>query len=143
MIAMGEQGYIQATRKILESAAVLKEEIRKIPDLHILGNPLWVIAFGSTTLDIYRVMDCLSADGWSLNGLHKPSCVHLCVTLRHAQPGIIERFIRDLRKAVAMVKSQPEVEGGMAPVYGLAATLPVRSVVAGLLERYMDLLYKL
>jgi hypothetical protein len=30
----------------------------------------------------------------------------------------------------------------MAPVYGLAATLPVRSVVGDLLEIYMDALYK-
>jgi sphinganine-1-phosphate aldolase len=30
----------------------------------------------------------------------------------------------------------------MAPVYGMAATLPVRAIVGDMLERYMDLLYK-
>jgi hypothetical protein len=30
----------------------------------------------------------------------------------------------------------------MAPVYGMAATMPVRSLVGDMLERYMDLLYK-
>jgi hypothetical protein len=31
----------------------------------------------------------------------------------------------------------------MAPVYGLAASLPLRGVVSDILERYVDTLYKL
>ena len=30
----------------------------------------------------------------------------------------------------------------MAPVYGLAANLPLRGLVSGLLERYLDRLYR-
>ena len=44
--------------------------------------------------------------------------------------------------AVAEVKKAPEVEGGMAPVYGMAATLPLRGVVSNILKAYMDVLYK-
>ena len=47
----------------------------------------------------------------------------------------------DLREAVSIVKANPEESGGMAPVYGLAATLPARGVVGDLLKRYIDLLY--
>lgn len=142
MLSIGQEGYLAATKKILETAAKIKDGIRQMPDLQILGDPLWVIAFSSKTLDIYRVMDYLTAKKWSLNGLHKPSCLHICVTLRHTQPGIAERFIEDLNAAVAHIKANPDSTGGMAPVYGLAATLPVRSVVGDLLERYMDALYK-
>jgi hypothetical protein len=77
-----------------------------------------------------------------LNGLHKPSCVHLCVTLRHTQPGVAERFIDDLTSAVEEVKLNPDEQGGMAPVYGMAATLPMRGMVSDLLKRYIDTLYK-
>jgi len=56
---------------------------------------------------------------------------------------VAERFVRDLKQAVAETKAQPDTEGGMAPIYGMAATLPVRSVVADLLKRYLDLLYKI
>ena len=79
---------------------------------------------------------------WNLNGLHKPSCVHFCVTLRHAQPGVAGRFLDDLSEAVEFVKKNPGAEGGMAPVYGMAATVPVRGLVGDLLERYMDTLYE-
>jgi hypothetical protein len=30
----------------------------------------------------------------------------------------------------------------MAPVYGMAATLPLRGVVSNILKAYMDVLYK-
>jgi glutamate/tyrosine decarboxylase-like PLP-dependent enzyme len=142
MLATGANGYMAATQKILEAAAMIKKGIQEIPDLHILGNPLWVIAFGSQTLDIYQVMDYMVSKNWSLNGLHHPSCVHICVTLRHTQPGVAERFIDDLKAAVDAVHKNPVRDEGLAPIYGMAANLPVRSLVGRLLERYIDLLYK-
>ena len=97
MVSIGQNGYRDATRRILETAARIKAGIREIPDLYVLGDPLWVIAMASRRLDIYRIMDVMGRKGWSLNGLHRPSCVHLCVTLRHTQPGAAARFLTDLR----------------------------------------------
>jgi sphinganine-1-phosphate aldolase len=142
MISTGEQGYLEAAGKILETAATIRAGVEAIPELRVLGDPLFVIAFASDSLDIYRVMDVMAQKNWSLNGLHRPSAVHLCVTLRHTQPGVAERFLDDLRAAVETVKAQPAGQGGMAPVYGLAASLPLRGVVSELLKRYLDLLYK-
>ncbi len=142
MMDMGEQGYTDATKRILETGAAIRRGIEEIPDLQVLGNPLWVIAFASETLDIYRIMDYMTERKWSLNGLHKPSCVHICVTLRHTQPGVAERFINDLKAAVEHVKANLDEEGGMAPVYGMAATIPLRGMVRDMLKRYIDLLYK-
>ena len=57
---------------------------------------------------------------------------------------IKENFLEDLSKAVEYVnKKQLPEEKGMAPVYGMAATLPLRTVVSDLLKSYMDLYYKL
>jgi hypothetical protein len=108
----------------------------------VLGDPLFVIAFGSEAVDIYKVLERMSERGWSLNGLHKPAAVHLCVTLRHTQPGVAERFLEDLRAAVEHVKAHPAEKGTMAPVYGMAASVPFRGMVSDLLKKYMDLLYK-
>ena len=142
MLSMGEQGYLTATAKILNVAEQLKKGIAQIPDLRVCGNPLWVIAFASDSLDIYRIMDFMTKRNWNLNGLHKPPCVHLCVTLRHTQPGVIPRFLRDIKAAVKHVRENPKESGGMAPIYGMAANLPVRSVVGDILRRYLDVLYK-
>ena len=142
MVATGDDGYLEATRRILETGAAIRDGIAAIPRLRVLGDPLWVIAFDAATLDIYRVLEQMTARGWSLNGLHRPPAVHLCVTLRHTEPGVADRFLADLRASVAEVESQPAGEQGMAPVYGLAATLPFRGVVHDLLKRYLDLLYR-
>lgn len=142
MTSIGAQGYLSATRKILETAAFIKQGIREIPELRLLGDPLFVIAFASDTLDIYKVLEVMSHKKWSLNGLHKPSCVHLCVTLRHTQPGVAERFLSDLREAVAYVKAHPEEKGSMAPVYGMAASVPMRGLVSDMLKQYLDLIFK-
>jgi glutamate/tyrosine decarboxylase-like PLP-dependent enzyme len=142
MLSLGEEGYLRATRQILETAEQIKEGLRAIPELYILGDPMWVIAFASENINIYQVMDNMARKGWSLNGLHKPSCIHLAVTLRHTQPGVAERFLADLQESVAKVKANPEQTSGMAPVYGLAATLPARGVISDLLKRYIDLLYE-
>jgi glutamate/tyrosine decarboxylase-like PLP-dependent enzyme len=142
MVSMGEQGYLEATRRILEAATTLKQGIHAIPELHVLGDPLFVIAFGSASLDVFKVMERMGERGWNLNGLHKPAAVHLCVTLRHTQPGVAERFLEDLRAAVEHVKAHPGEKGTMAPVYGMAASVPFRGMVSDLLKKYMDLLYK-
>lgn len=142
LVSMGEQGYLDATRRILETAALIRRGIEAMPDLRVLGDPLWVIAFTSDTLDIYRVMDAMARRGWSLNGLHRPSCVHICVTLTHTRPGVAVRFLADLEQSIKEVKATPHAEGGMAPVYGMAATIPAPELVDDLLKRYVDVLYR-
>jgi glutamate/tyrosine decarboxylase-like PLP-dependent enzyme len=142
LTSIGAQGYLDATKKILATADLIKQGVREIPELRVLGDPLFVIAFASDTLDVYKVMEAMSRKKWSLNGLHKPTCVHLCVTLRHTQPGVAERFVEDLREAVAYVKSHPEEKGRMAPVYGMAATMPMRGLVSDMLKKYLDLMFK-
>ncbi len=142
MVATGEQGYLDATRRILQTAATIRLGIESIPELRVLGDPLWVIAFASKTVDVYRVMDRMAERGWNLNGLQHPAAVHICVTLRHTRPGIAERFVADLGEAVGHVRTNPPAKGGIAPVYGTAARMPLRGLVGDMLKKYVDLLYK-
>jgi glutamate/tyrosine decarboxylase-like PLP-dependent enzyme len=143
MLSMGEAGYLRATRSILETAVMVRKGIEAIPDLRIIGDPLWVIAFTSNTLDIFEVMAQMGGRGWSLNGLHRPAAVHIALTLRHTQEGVAERFTSDLEASVATARATGgEAHTGSAPMYGMAATFPARTAVADLLLRYIDRLYE-
>ncbi len=142
MVKLGREGYLDAARRILETGEQIREGIARIPGLYVLGDPLWIIAFGSNEVDIYRVLDALAHRGWSLSGLQFPAAIHIAVTLRHTQPGVPERFLADLADAVEEVRVQPPSSGGMAPIYGMAASIPFRGMVNDILQRYMDLLYK-
>jgi sphinganine-1-phosphate aldolase len=141
MTSIGEDGYLDAARRILETAGRIRAGIEAIDGLRVLGDPLFCIAFATEddALAIYRVMDAMSARGWSLNGLHRPPAVHICTTLRHTAPGVAERFVADLRASAAQVRNEPPAEGGMAPVYGMAAQMPDRGAVAQMLSAFMDL----
>ena len=142
MLAMGEDGYLAATERILQTAASLREAIATMPDLQLIGDSLFVVPFASQTVDIYRVLDGMAHKGWSLNGLHHPTCIHLAVTLRHTQPGVVERFLADLEEVVTAVKSTPASSKGMAPVYGMAATIPAHGLINDMLKRYIDAMYE-
>jgi sphinganine-1-phosphate aldolase len=142
MVSIGERGYLDATRRVLETATKIKQGIAAMPELRVLGDPLFVIAFDSPSIDVYRVLDGMSERGWSLNGLQRPASVHLCVTQRHTLPGVAERFLADLRTVVAAVRGTPAKNEGMAPIYGLAGSFPVRGAIGELLRRYIDKLYE-
>jgi glutamate/tyrosine decarboxylase-like PLP-dependent enzyme len=144
LVSIGQEGYMRATKAILETAAEIKAGLREFDELEVIGDPLFCIAFRSTSdeLDIFRVLDAMSERRWSLNGLHHPPAVHICTTLRHTQPGVAAQFLADLRASVDEVKAGPAKEGGMAPLYGMAATLPEREFVSDFLKVYMDMWFK-
>jgi len=83
----------------------------------------------------------MSGRGWSLNGLQRPAAVHIAITLRHTLPGVADRFLADLRAAVEEVRANPGVSSGLAPVYGMAASLPAELVHA-MLSAYLDLTFE-
>ena len=142
MIAFGEEGYTIATQALIETAAAIRKGIEAIPELQVLGDPLWVVAFASDQVDVYAVMDQMSLRGWSLNGLQDPPAAHICVTLRHAQPGVADRFVADLENSVEAVRHVPGAQGAMAPIYGMAGAHKTRGTVEELLARYGDLQFK-
>ena len=143
MLSIGENGYLNSVKKILKTAEFIKQGIIQIPELKLMGNPLWVIAFESKVLNIYKIMDCMTEKGWNLNGLHKPASIHICITLRHTQNDIANRFLSDLKESVDFVKKNPSNIGKMAPIYGMGASLPFRGIIRDFLKQYLDIYYKI
>jgi sphinganine-1-phosphate aldolase len=138
MVSMGEDGYLQAAKRIMETATWIRTEMEKIPELKVLGDPTFVIAFASDSLNVYQIMEQMTNKGWGLNGLHLPPSVHLCVTLRHTQEDVKERFIQDLKEAVEYVKENPQASEGIGPVYGMASSPDLRGMVTEVLNWYLD-----
>ena len=142
LLSVGEEGYLKATKAIFETADKIRAGIQTIPEIKILGSSFWIFALSSDSLNIYEVLEQMTQRHWSLNGLHKPACFHIALTLRHTQPGVAERFIQDVKDSVAYVKANPGNKDGLAPVYGLAASLPFRGIISDILKKYLDVVYK-
>ncbi|KAK6241827.1 hypothetical protein SCA6_007216 [Theobroma cacao] len=138
MMSLGQEGYLENTRNIMEASKMIQNGIKEIPELFIIGRPdMTIVAFGSAVLDIFEVNDIMSCKGWHLNALQRPNSIHICITLQHVP--VVDFFIQDLSEAVQTVKENPgPISGGLAPIYGAAGRMPDRGMVEELLVNYMD-----
>jgi glutamate/tyrosine decarboxylase-like PLP-dependent enzyme len=120
MIAMGEEGYLEAARAIMTASDTIRRGIAAIPEIKIMGKSTFLIAMTSDVVDIYHINDYLASKGWRMNGCQNPPGFHFCMTLRQALPGVAEAFVEDLKAGVAYARNpaQPFPKSGM--IYGLA-----------------------
>lgn len=157
MMSQGESGYISSCHTIIGAAKKVEAAVMENPslreDLSIIGKPLVsVVAFTSKTLNIYDLADAMSAKGWHLNSLQDPPGIHVAITLPIA--AVVDRLIADI---VAVVEEEKERErvrivegkgakggakGESAALYGVAGSLPNKSVVVQLAGGFLDTLYK-
>jgi sphinganine-1-phosphate aldolase len=157
LVKQGENGYIDACHKIVGGMKRIESAIRERPelsaDLKVIGRPLVsVVSFLSNTIDIYDVADGMSAKGWHLNALQNPPAIHVAVTLPIV--AVVDKLIEDLVEVTEEVKDRERrrvaegkgakgaVKGDAAALYGVAGSLPNKSVVVDLAKGFLDTLYK-
>ncbi|EHL00281.1 putative Sphingosine-1-phosphate lyase [Glarea lozoyensis 74030] len=157
LMSVGETGYIDSCHQIVGAAKKIAEQIATNPalnaDLEIMGKPLVsVVAFTSKTLDIYDIADAMSGKGWHLNSLQDPPAIHVAVTLPIVK--VWEKLVKDLESVVEGEKEKERVRivegkgakgksvGDSAALYGVAGSLPNKSVVVELASGFLDTLYK-
>ena len=157
LMSVGEAGYIEACSSIVGATKKIISAIEENPglnnDLEVLGHPLVsVVAFNSKTLDTYDIADAMSTKGWHLNSLQSPPAIHVAVTLPIVK--VWEKLVSDLEAVVEGEKEKERVRvvegkgakgktvGDSAALYGVAGSLPNKSVVVELASGFLDTLYK-
>uniref|UniRef100_A0A1W7RG34 sphinganine-1-phosphate aldolase n=1 Tax=Agkistrodon contortrix contortrix TaxID=8713 RepID=A0A1W7RG34_AGKCO len=143
MVYLGEQGYVEATRKIISTTRFIVSELQKIDHISIIGKPeVSVFAFKSDSFDIYRLLTLLIAKGWNLNILQFPRSIHFCLTLLQTEPGVAEQMVEDVRECVSEIMKNPkEKTTGLSAIYGMAQVIPDRNLVSEIAGGYLDSLY--
>ncbi len=157
LMSVGEAGYLESCVQIVGATKKLADRIRQTPalaaELEILGRPLVsVVAFQARNLNIYDIADGMSARGWHLNALQNPPGIHVAVTLPVARQW--EKLAADLELVIEAEREKERVRavegkgakgkatGDAAALYGVAGSLPNKSVVVDLATGFLDLLYK-
>jgi len=157
MMTVGEDGYVDACKRIVGAAKKLAAGIRTSEplkrELRVLGEPLVsVVAFKAESLDIYDIADGMSNKGWHLNALQNPAAMHVAVTLPIV--AAVDDLLRDLGEVVAGEREKEEQmeregkgrkgakKGDAAALYGVAGSLPDKSIVTELATGFLDCLYK-
>jgi len=97
---LGFDGYTEIMRGLLETTRLFRSGITALRGLEIIGDPIGpLLAFTSTSDDIFAIADVMDDRGWHLNRVHRPSGVQMMIAPLHAQ--IVEEFLSDLAAAVA------------------------------------------
>ncbi|ODV84680.1 hypothetical protein CANARDRAFT_28842 [[Candida] arabinofermentans NRRL YB-2248] len=142
LIYMGDNGYIQQCQDIVMTSMKLKQAIKDIPELDVIGDPvLSVVSFKSDKLNVHKLGDLLSKRGWHLSSLQNPPALHLAAT-RLSVP-VIDELISDIKECVKIaVESGEDIKSDTAQLYGVANSLSTGSVADRLIEVFLDTLYK-
>jgi sphinganine-1-phosphate aldolase len=143
MVYLGESGYMKAAASIMKIADRIKEGVKSISELEIIGDPTFLISFRSGELDIFHVNDYMISKGWRFNGLQNPPAIHFCVTMPQTfVPGIADSLIEDLRAAVEYAKSKKGTAARSSALYGLSGSLEGRSQLVQVLYGTFEHLFR-
>ena len=145
MLVTGESGYLAAAEAIMHSARVIRDGVRAIDDLAVIGDPTFLVAFTSARedLDIYLVNDSLVAQGWRMNALQLPPALHFCVTRPNTAGGVAERFVDALHVAVDYAKAHRGEPAGTGAMYGFGGTPQGNATLTGLMSTVLDAMHGL
>ena len=142
MVYLGEEGYLECARRIMEVAEALKAGIKEIPELTIIGEPTSIISFRSDEVDIYHVNDFMKNKGWRYNVLQLPPALHFCVTMPQTEiPGLADRMVADLKEAVAYARSKAGTVADTTALYGVAGSLEGNQQIVEMIYGLFDYLY--
>jgi sphinganine-1-phosphate aldolase len=139
---LGESGYLEITKTVMETTQFIQEGISNIPGLKVLSNPeMSVFAIGSDSLDVYEVADELDQRGWHLDRQHFPRCLH--ITINHVHSKIAAEFLADLASAAAIVRKpslRKTTNKFVIAIANLLARLLPKKWMSALMEKVSSLL---
>jgi glutamate/tyrosine decarboxylase-like PLP-dependent enzyme len=105
MNLLGDEGYLQLTKRAKDTCDRLAGVLSSIPELSLRADPqVTLIAFGASDPDAFNVFalaDALWRKGWYLDRQSPPDTLHCMVNAVHADH--LDEFETDLRSAVAEV----------------------------------------
>ncbi len=142
LVITGRAGFRAAARDIRDATTRMVAGIReRTPQLTIIGDPLFVVAFSSDEVDIYLVNDELKRRGWRLNALQLPAALHFCITRPNTVPGVVEAFIDDLEASVAYALAHAGEPAASGAMYGFGGTVEGDAALTSLMGGYLDAMY--
>jgi sphinganine-1-phosphate aldolase len=144
LVLNGKQGYTRIAKDIYDTTQKIVQGIRsEIPELDIVGNPIFLLAFTSREVDVYLVNDALKARGWRMNALQLPAGLHFCITRPNTQSGVADQYLSDLRASVDYAKSMHGTPAQSGAMYGFGGSPTGNATLSALMSGYLDAMHAL
>ena len=106
---LGEEGYLEISRRMLEMSKAYVQGVNAIPGLKVVGDPhLSIVSYASVdpSVSIAAVADKLREKNWLIGMTRKPAAIVTMLSLLH-EP-VREEYLNDLRAAVSAVRGSAQ-----------------------------------
>jgi sphinganine-1-phosphate aldolase len=107
---IGDDGYLELARRMLEATRRITTGIEKIEGLRLLGRPdMNLVAFTSDEVNVFHIIDEMKQRGWYIQpqlGFHgSKENVHLSINPASAR--WVDDFLKDLRECTQIARRLP------------------------------------
>jgi glutamate/tyrosine decarboxylase-like PLP-dependent enzyme len=118
---IGEEGYLELTRRLMEATRAVVAGVNAIDGLHVMGRPEFpLLAVGSQDASVFEIADEMKERGWHVQVQLRhgaiPESFHL--TILPVNLPVIDAFLADLKASAGAAKGKPRPD-----LKGLAAAL--------------------
>lgn len=107
------KGFKENAKNVVNATIEGAAKLRNIKGITVFGEPkLCVISFTTSDPGVssLRLGDFLSHEKkWNLSALHKPSGIHISVTLANANQ-VIENLAKDVEEGLHFIKSKGKIK---------------------------------
>jgi sphinganine-1-phosphate aldolase len=125
---LGDEGYREIVREVMDASRLLIDGINQIDDVHILGKPdmcMFAVASTSRNVNVYRLADELKKKNWyvqpQFRRANSPSNLH--ISMNHSTVHQAEAFLKDFKETVEELREQEissDAEGLLAGIEQLS-----------------------
>lgn len=104
---LGLDGYLNITRRLMNLRTRFIEDIQKIPELDVVGDPeLSVVAFSSECLNIFSLSKEMQGRNWYMSLVRQPPAIQQTINLVHEE--LFEHYFADLSDSVNAILAKGE-----------------------------------
>ncbi len=140
--SLGEAGYLNLARQLMEGIQKLRTLIEALPEIEIIGSPcMTAMAYRTKNgkPDLFTLAEEMERRGWSLDRQHLPDSIHLTLMPQHLP--YLDDYASDLKDSLQLISEKPEKLSESAAFYGMAARIPFRNLVKREVLRVLENIY--
>jgi len=146
MMHHGYNGYCKMAKKVFRMTDYVVDEIKKIDDLQIVGNPklgnVSIIATNAKKIDMYKIGNLMEKKGWFL-GTTAGEITSLTCTIHENNCDQMPTLIEDLKSSLETFKKDGvQIDDGYFKVYGDCKGIPsfiVKRVSQNIIEEHFNI----
>jgi sphinganine-1-phosphate aldolase len=132
-LKQGKEGLRQNAKDLHDNLVDITSRLRKIPGVHVLGNPqlnTFAFVIENKPYDVLQVCEGIIRKKWAISITQNPSAFHFTLTLANMQPAR-DQLVDDIEEVVSTLEKEPTLyqDSRNSQIYCTKMKLPDGSIL--------------